>query len=250
VGRAVTGLPITTQEFSMLPPHFTCSDVEMLHNFGWNNILEGYEDYPTSFKRVIPYLLASIVYHYDNLLKSLSSNHPLWKQRLFCSRINDPLIGNNYPVVIDYLKNKVLTGYGYCKDSYINATGVPVSIAKAQEIRHLSESVVALAKKYGDDTEKLKNELCICINQIPLSVKQCMLENFNIEGVTPLTYHEIQNMITKGNDEILQVVTDLFNKHIPQPVGQSDMINQSNDTHITSNTNEYFQWGGKMFRLV
>ena len=52
--------------------HFSNEDVEMISNvIGWENILE---HYPNGFKMFIPYLLASITYHYHSgfLTRNLS----------------------------------------------------------------------------------------------------------------------------------------------------------------------------------
>jgi hypothetical protein len=46
------------------------------YSIGWDNILPGYGNYPTSFKRNIPYLLSSIAYYQDSIRSNLSL-HPL-----------------------------------------------------------------------------------------------------------------------------------------------------------------------------
>ncbi|KAJ1441497.1 hypothetical protein B484DRAFT_299081, partial [Ochromonadaceae sp. CCMP2298] len=49
-----------------------------------------YDEYPGSFKRTVPYLLATLLYHLDWLRATLSSQHPLWLQLLFTSNLCVP----------------------------------------------------------------------------------------------------------------------------------------------------------------
>ena len=68
-GRAATGLPLTDVSFANLPPHFLRSEEECLSSEQWGDILPGYSTfYPTTFREVIPYLLASLVYHQTYLV--------------------------------------------------------------------------------------------------------------------------------------------------------------------------------------
>lgn len=74
VGRAVCGLyPSMARSFQFCLktwPHFTLEDMAVLDELGWSNILEGFDDYPAGFRRVVPYLFASLVFHEDFLRKS------------------------------------------------------------------------------------------------------------------------------------------------------------------------------------
>lgn len=82
------GLPVTDLSFSMLPPHFSLTDLSELEGYGWNNILDSYDSFPMCFKKVIPMLLASIIYHMAWLKSNLSKKHPLWNSRLMTSMVN------------------------------------------------------------------------------------------------------------------------------------------------------------------
>ena len=63
-GRAASGLPLKDVSFANLPPHFTDTGVCILTVDEWNEILPGYSTYyPLNYREVIPYLLASLVYH-------------------------------------------------------------------------------------------------------------------------------------------------------------------------------------------
>ena len=77
VGRTVCGLPISDLRFSSLPPHLSSIYMENMERYGWENVIDRYHDYPDCFRRVIPYLFSSIVFHFDWLKANLHSNHPL-----------------------------------------------------------------------------------------------------------------------------------------------------------------------------
>jgi hypothetical protein len=64
------GLPLTESEFAILPPHFgldTLSSILMHDN--WEKIVPGYQTFQQSFRKAIPYLLASVVQHSDFLVQ-------------------------------------------------------------------------------------------------------------------------------------------------------------------------------------
>lgn len=88
VGRAFCGVPINGKEFSVLSPHFTLEDMAVIIDLEWSKILEGFEDYPAGFRRIMPYLLfARLVFYEDFLCKELlCENHPLWNQRIFIKK--------------------------------------------------------------------------------------------------------------------------------------------------------------------
>lgn len=91
-----------------------------------NDILPGYQYFPVSFQRVIPYLLASLVYHFHNgdLLRIFPSDHLLFRQILFTQ-----------PTILNSLKEKVILVHGYCPDTHMSAQGVPTNIVIQRELR-------------------------------------------------------------------------------------------------------------------
>ena len=84
-GRAATGLSITDLEFASLPPHFDLTNGDILTMAEWDLILPGYSNntiYPDKFRQVMPYLLASIVYHKSWLVGHFPPRHPLFQTSL------------------------------------------------------------------------------------------------------------------------------------------------------------------------
>ena len=62
-GRIAAGLNYNTgADFAVLPPHFSG---HALTPEEWLIILPYYESYPVNFQAVLPFLLASLVYHWD-----------------------------------------------------------------------------------------------------------------------------------------------------------------------------------------
>ncbi len=108
VGRALSGLPVSATTFTTLPPHFTRDDLLSLGAIGWSHIFEGYDSYPQCFRRAVPYLLASIVFHHDWLKTNLPGNHPFWQQRLCIGEL--PSLLNGKKNLILGLYGRVLTG--------------------------------------------------------------------------------------------------------------------------------------------
>lgn len=89
----------------------------------WEDILPGYLTfYPSCFRQVIPYLLASLIYHMDYLVVTLPKDHPLFIQRVWTSGI------------MKRLKDKVLSGCGRNEQSKMFATGIPPHIILANQI--------------------------------------------------------------------------------------------------------------------
>jgi hypothetical protein len=58
-GRVLSGLPFNNSTFASLPPHF---DAEGLALIQWPVVLPLYLRLPETFKRALPYLLASIAF--------------------------------------------------------------------------------------------------------------------------------------------------------------------------------------------
>lgn len=78
VGRCAAGLPITDVLFGALPPHFRRSSTEsILSGTEWKDIVPEFDKYPVNFQHVIPYLIASVVFHSEWLRTNLPVDHPI-----------------------------------------------------------------------------------------------------------------------------------------------------------------------------
>jgi hypothetical protein len=190
-GRAASGLPLTDVSFANLPPHFLRSDEDFLSTAEWEDILPGYSTfYPLNFREVIPFLLASLVYHVPYLAGVESSNprHPLFLQRVWTSG------------VLLRLKDSVGAGCNRHPISKMTATGVPPHLVLANSIVHLEE-----------DIGVMREVIITKLEQLPEALKQSMLENFQIEGTVPITRHEMHDMMRLSIDDLKKSIETSLN---------------------------------------
>jgi hypothetical protein len=249
VGRAVCGLPICNKDFTLLPPHLTDESYDIVSNFGWKNILEGYLYYPECFRRTVPFLFCQIFYHLEFLKAELSPNHPLWKQRMFSVPFRD---GKN---IIDYLKNKndsVITGYGVCSHSNLKATGIPSNLAMAQEVNNLRDDLYIFKNFSKNEFDSINNNFTTEIRKIPEEVKACILENFIIDGVSPLNLSAVEKIINNSTELIMQKFLTTFDQSTNNIISSAQPIENTTDDIVLDDgtRRKYFTWGGKIGRLV
>ena len=77
MGRLFAGLNFGTKEFNVAPPHFRPEDVL---DIPFDEFVMYYSSYHANFKTVLPFLLASVVFHIHNgnLRRMLPKEHPFW----------------------------------------------------------------------------------------------------------------------------------------------------------------------------
>jgi len=78
VSRLLCGLPFNSADYATLPPRFK-KDVDE----DWGELVNDWSEYPKSFQRVIPYLLASVVHHAQWLKATFPTDHPLFRTRFW-----------------------------------------------------------------------------------------------------------------------------------------------------------------------
>ena len=109
-GRALFGLPFNESAFASLAPHFTADGLAQVP---WLTVLPIYPRLPETFKRALPYLLASICYHEPWLRVTLPAHHPLFNTHLFASG------------QVDALKRCIVDGCSRCALTGMVATDIP-----------------------------------------------------------------------------------------------------------------------------
>ena len=122
VGRTACGLPLSDRTFSLLPPHFERSTGPLMSDDAWENVLPGYRNFPSPFISVLPYLVASLSYHYDWIKNNYDSKHPIFNTRIWTSGL------------IDQLRPKILNGCTTNEKSGMTASGIPATVAMANRI--------------------------------------------------------------------------------------------------------------------
>ena len=231
VGRCAAGLDVTNCNFSVLPPHFDISDGPVLSLEEWNVLLPGYSTfYPDEFRTVIPFLLASIVYHKNFLNENLSSNHPLKLSRLWTSG------------TIDKLSSKVIIGQDRNQISRMSATGIPPHIA-------LSNRIVALESNLSDldgNIQKLFENVFNRLSEVPISVCREILERIQVNGAMPITHEEINRIMSNLREDIRNDIQIAYrNDH-------SNLFTQTESSEGNIGPAAQFQfwtWGGRLHMI-
>lgn len=186
VGRTVAQLKFDADEFDVLPCHFGTQTLAELHIYGWNNILPGFDNLPKSFQRVVPYLFASIVHHYHtgDMSRLFPIDHPIWMQGIFTDR-----------QLISSLQQKVILVYSDCKDTMMFSQGVPGFIAISREIRNFRAHYDSVCQQYCDKITQLSADQDRRDNVLPQRLANVLLEQFQINGTTPITIESMRRLI-------------------------------------------------------
>jgi len=219
----------------------------------------GYQHFPDGLKRAMPFLIASVIYHQDYLKAKLHSTHPLWKSRMFCTNVE--VEGVRYANVYCYFKDKILPGQFQCRSTNMQASGIPNHLQVVDEICTLREEVAEvkanLKESRGEVIEAVSNVESVVrsqVDSVPEKVKDCILENFHVEGVQPVTMSTLQAVLDRNNAHILEQMTGRFRDSIAH-FGvrvQEDTATEGLDgnSRLAVSPFRLFQWGGMLGRMV
>ena len=175
-GRVLSGLPFNEPTFASLPPHFSANGLAQV---AWTTVLPLYPRLPETFKRAVPYLLASICFHEQWLRSTLPAHHPLFNTHLFASG------------QVAMLKVHVTAGRSHCPLTGMSATGIPPHLV-------LSNELVDVAKQ----TEVLKDALLEKCSQLPAELVTVMLKRFSINGAIPVTLDDIKALLNNAVNQM------------------------------------------------
>lgn len=248
VGRTVAQLKFDADEFDILPPHFGKETLKYLQEYGWNNILPGYDNYPTSYKRVLPFLLASLVYHRwkGDLDRLLPPAHPLFRTPLF---VNVDLMTS--------LETKVILVHSHCSDTLINATGVPGIIVVSREVRLFREHYNRTCAIFDSSLQALYGRLDERMTALPQAIVDLLTERFRIDGVVPLTAADIHKLIRdvlEGPNSTMMARLDNLAQTQAQLLARMESGGTSSSVpHPAATENRrpasLFSWGGGYHRV-
>ena len=140
----------------MLPPHFTGAGMERLRKIGIETFVEcyGHHEMPDCFRRVLYFLLASIVYHVEFLRETLSEGHPLWNQRLFTRPVT--VDGVTYSSACTSLSGMVVTGLDRCEETGLQATEIPTHLIVANAVSALNDQFSAEMEEARRERAEIK----------------------------------------------------------------------------------------------
>jgi hypothetical protein len=111
VGRTVCGLNIDSEEFAALCPHFKDDSVDIAEA-----ISSGFMESATnSAKSAARLMVASVIFHWDWLIKNLPLGHPFFTSTIYTKNLNLKW------------KNSVTAGYFENKETGLRASGLPRS---------------------------------------------------------------------------------------------------------------------------
>jgi hypothetical protein len=251
MGRAVSGLPINSKDFAILPPHFSDVDIEFIKNYGWDNVLEGYQYYPKSFQRVIPYLLASLIHHIGWLRSELGHCHPLWNQRLF-SAVCDS--GTGRDLLINHISEKVLLGWRFCSISNMHATGIPLDLLIATEVNELKEVVRKLEERsyrsISDSKTEILSKLEWLADALPTKIKDNIMENFIVDNVAPVNMADVTRAIETSHNHVVETLKELLASRFSSSPSQQNVSEGNQQSEQTDKSFQSWNWGGRLFCYV
>lgn len=127
VGRVSTGLPQTSERFCVLPAHFKPAELpkqELMPEFFY-----GYENYPKTFQGVMPYLIASLLFHESFLLQQLPRDHPYFRSPLWLHAQRPDL------------RTRVIGGGATYQYEHMEPTGVPSHILILRQSKSIETCV-------------------------------------------------------------------------------------------------------------
>ena len=188
VGRTVAQLKFDADEFDILPCHFGPTTLAYLNEYGWNNILDGYEHYPPSFQRVIRFLFPALVYHFHcgDLARLYPSNHPLFAQRIFTNQ-----------ALILFLKDKVILTHAYCAESAMWAQGVPAVIMLSREVRELRRHYDNTCNRNDAQFDQLRDLVHQRLEVLPDKIVEKICDRLVIQGAVQVTSADIYRIVSE-----------------------------------------------------
>lgn len=232
-GRVACGLDFNGgSTFSVLPPHFDRMDILTAEE--WAEIVPMYAEYPVGFQACLPFLLASLVFHWDWInerdsdgeLKNICAEHPIFLTRVVTSgivtRLKDRVIGN-------------ITS-GKCPATGMIATGIPPHIELHRQNELLREEIKQLRQQLQEQHDEV-------MNRLPTLVTEKVLGNVRVEGVQQLSRSDMEDLISG----LVRKYTD---EHAPVPVTAPPQPGDVANQFYTRNGHICYPWGGMMYRSV
>lgn len=180
-GRAVSCLP-ADHRFGVLPPMFKEGTISKLGIGQWEDILPGYSNFPSCFKSVIPYLLSSLVFHYESTWKDFDDQHPLKQTNLYT---------NGWIKLLQ--KDLLELQYGRSFDPPMQATGVPTNIAITTKLDEAAKAIMDHLKNVPTETSKEVIRRCKVKGAVPLT-------EAHFETLQQLLLSRVETLIIKNNN--------------------------------------------------
>lgn len=265
VGRSLSGLPINTEDFALLPPHFPNDIIDSIDEDDWELMLPDYDGYPNCFKSTLPFLLASIVHHDAFLRATISADGSLFRGGLYAHGYFNRLSGFT------------ITGHALCPITNLKATGVPSHVMQAQKLRGMQKTVlkvskgVRLLKRRSRKDRGIYKEIRATLRRVENRVEDLFGGEFHLLRNNYINNNNLihdRNLlrIIENQERLFQELAEIRNNRrdgwndqahdIPVHPVQADEVPQV-AAAVVDNENEniavenflLFPWGGKMQRV-
>ena len=232
IGRMLALLDVQSSQFATLPPHFTSS---FLHSTEYDELEArtlGPLAYP-KLKRVVPFLLASLVFHYSYLEEAVNPNHPFWESAF--GRIPKKAIAHYQKFVT--LENDPIAP--------MEVKGVPNSVRVQQKLDTILKTVTEELHFLRDSAKKQEEVLNKVAELLPVSAVGICLESGR---------RELEKVFDRLHTSMKEHVSDCFSELRPAITSTAQMVpvNSSGSTSPLSISPEgynVYNWGGKL-RLI
>jgi hypothetical protein len=233
-GRVACGLPLNNLDFTVLPPHFKRTFA--FPEDYWTSEFANYESFPECFRQALPYLMASLVYHYDWLMLNLPALHP----------VRNCLAFNN-----GYLQNwgQFVVCGRTVSDSDMIATGIPPTLIISQEVDRLMTTVREMETTLLSRNEDLQQYLENILTQLPSSVEERISARFDIAGVIQLTREDLERSARNQEERILNRVEILMNQRLVQPLVHDNAVTNADINDNPQENFQYFNYGGQFHKV-
>lgn len=185
IGRVLSGLPIMSADFAVLPPFFVTKtlEVEQAINLCFPGL-------PGHLREVGEFCLASLIWHSDSLLRDLSAQHPLRSTTLF--RHSD-MIRQLKPLVDARLAKS---------DDRLTPTGIPPHTIIMERLSSLEKHVYQLLPE---------------LRAVPSQTVQSVIAELERRAMqaNTVTYDGLRDAITGVLEQLgLTTLTDLLRQQV------------------------------------
>lgn len=194
VGRVLAGLPIDRKEFNVLPVTFADGQPTLSADT-WTQLFPCFDLFPSNFRPIFRFLLASLVFHRKFLSQTLSSRHPFFSTRLWTSGILNSL---HQSVFLEFGQSTVSPG--------LKATGLPAIHVLVSEVDALRKENAGLASKIDEFKGSVTSSFSNIERTLPISLAETINDRFTFNGQQPLTQFMVGVMI----DELKGTLTNLI----------------------------------------
>jgi hypothetical protein len=196
----LAGLSLDSEDFAVLPPHFSDTGLNRLTELGLDTFLDGFGEYTPSFRRCLPYFLASLLFHLPTLrLWFPDTAHPLWGCKLFTVHSVE---------ILDELRSHIIV-CNFVSPSGMQCTGVPGIIALQRKLSQIGSTINMLEVRLSEQLQARYAEMCSKVDTIPEILERMLMDRFNVEGVIPLNTTDVRAILRECTADIRSDISAL-----------------------------------------